>query len=55
MISPPISASSRSSPETLAGHAGVALALGALYWLMSVSSRQPAVDHSEQPTTPATR
>jgi uncharacterized membrane protein (DUF373 family) len=30
------------SIETLAAHAGVALALGALYWLMAVSNRHPA-------------
>jgi uncharacterized membrane protein (DUF373 family) len=30
------------SIESLAAHAGVALALGALYWLMSVSNRHPA-------------
>jgi uncharacterized membrane protein (DUF373 family) len=30
------------SIETLAGHAGVALALGALYWLIAVSSRTAA-------------
>lgn len=30
------------SIETLAGHAGVALALGALYWLIMVSGRAPA-------------
>lgn len=35
------------SIETLAGHAGVALALGALYWLMSVSNRHPAAERSE--------
>lgn len=29
------------SIELLAAHAGVALALGALYWLMSVSNRHP--------------
>ncbi|HZO45589.1 MAG TPA: phosphate-starvation-inducible PsiE family protein [Xanthobacteraceae bacterium] len=30
------------SIETLAGHAGLALALGALYWLIAVSNRHPA-------------
>ena len=30
------------SIETLAAHAGVALALGVLYWLMSVSNRHHA-------------
>lgn len=30
------------SIETLAGHAGVALALGALYWLISATNRHPA-------------
>ncbi|MBX9773095.1 MAG: phosphate-starvation-inducible PsiE family protein [Xanthobacteraceae bacterium] len=30
------------SVESLAAHAGVALALGALYWLMSVANRHPA-------------
>ena len=32
------------SIESLAAHAGVALALGALYWLMSVSNRHAAPD-----------
>ena len=34
------------SIETLAGHAGVALALGALYWLITVSNRHPAAERS---------
>jgi uncharacterized membrane protein (DUF373 family) len=39
--------------ESLAGHAGVALALGALYWLMRMSGDRPAVPHREAtPTTP---
>ena len=38
------------SIETLAGHAGVALALGALYWLMSVSNRHPTAEQSEHTT-----
>ena len=46
---------STASIETLAGHAGVALALGALYWMISVSSRQPAVQHGEHTTTPPAR
>jgi uncharacterized membrane protein (DUF373 family) len=33
--------------ESLAGHAGVALALGALYWLMRMSSERPAVQHRD--------
>ena len=32
--------------EMLAGHAGVALALGALYWLITVSNRPSAAEHS---------
>jgi uncharacterized membrane protein (DUF373 family) len=32
------------SIETLAGHAGVALALGALYWLIAVSNRHGAAE-----------
>ena len=43
------------SIEMLAGHAGVALALGALYWLMSVSNRQPVVDHREHTAGSAPR
>ena len=36
------------SMESLAGHAGVALALGVLYWLMRTSSeRPPASQHGE--------
>lgn len=31
--------------ETLAGHAGMGLALGALYWLITVSGRTPATGH----------
>ena len=41
------------SIEMLAGHAGVALALGALYWLMSVSNRHIAAErgaHAGEPT-----
>ncbi len=34
------------SIEALAGHAGVALALGALYWLITVSNRHPAAERS---------
>lgn len=34
------------SIETLAGHAGVALALGALYWMITVSSRHSAAERS---------
>jgi uncharacterized membrane protein (DUF373 family) len=34
------------SIEALAGHAGVALALGALYWLMTVVSRPSASEQS---------
>jgi uncharacterized membrane protein (DUF373 family) len=41
------------SIETLAGHAGVALALGALYWMISVSNRHPATERANQVTTPA--
>jgi uncharacterized membrane protein (DUF373 family) len=37
------------SIEALAGHAGVALALGALYWLMTVASRPSASEQSRQP------
>ncbi len=33
------------SIETLAGHAGVALALGALYWLITMSNRHGAAEH----------
>jgi uncharacterized membrane protein (DUF373 family) len=33
------------SIETLAGHAGVALTLGALYWLIAVSGRTPTTGH----------
>jgi uncharacterized membrane protein (DUF373 family) len=36
------------SVEALAGHAGVALALGALYWLIVVSSRHSGVGHGGQ-------
>ena len=43
------------SIETLAGHAGVALALGALYWLMMVANRRPAVDRRERGTESASR
>ena len=32
--------------EMLAGHAGVALALGALYWLITVSNRPSAAEQS---------
>jgi uncharacterized membrane protein (DUF373 family) len=34
------------SIETLAGHAGVALALGALYWLMTASNRHSAAEQN---------
>ena len=34
------------SIEMLAGHAGVALALGALYWLITVSNRPSAAEQS---------
>ena len=37
------------SIESLAAHAGVALALGALYWLMSASNRHAAPDRGAQP------
>ena len=37
--------------EHLAGHAGVALALGALYWLMRMSSERAAVQHREAAQT----
>jgi uncharacterized membrane protein (DUF373 family) len=36
------------SIETLAGHAGVALALGALYWLITMSNRSAAAARSGQ-------
>jgi uncharacterized membrane protein (DUF373 family) len=39
------------SIEALAGHAGVALALGALYWLITVSNRHSAAGRSEQTPT----
>ena len=39
------------SIETLAGHAGVALALGALYWLIVASNRHARAEHSEHTTT----
>jgi uncharacterized membrane protein (DUF373 family) len=35
--------------EMLAGHAGVALALGALYWLITVSNRPSAAEHGASP------
>ncbi|MGH6768229.1 MAG: phosphate-starvation-inducible PsiE family protein [Xanthobacteraceae bacterium] len=38
------------SIETLAGHAGVALALGALYWLILVANRPASPEHGAQPT-----
>ena len=41
------------SIEALAGHAGVALALGALYWLITVSNRHSAADQGERTTTRA--
>jgi uncharacterized membrane protein (DUF373 family) len=41
--------------ETLAGHAGVALALGALYWLMSVSNRHAASERGAHAGAPAGR
>jgi uncharacterized membrane protein (DUF373 family) len=34
------------SIETLAGHAGVALALGALYWMIAVSNRHHHADRA---------
>ena len=37
------------SIETLAGHAGVALALGALYWLITVSNRPSAAERRTSP------
>lgn len=37
------------SIEVLAGHAGVALALGALYWLITTTNRQRAAEHAGQP------
>ena len=37
------------SIEMLAGHAGVALALGALYWLITVSNRPSAAEQSAHP------
>jgi uncharacterized membrane protein (DUF373 family) len=40
------------SIEALAGHAGVALALGALYWLIVASSRHGAVGHGGQAAPP---
>jgi uncharacterized membrane protein (DUF373 family) len=39
------------SIEALAGHAGVALALGALYWLIAVSNRHSAAERSGETTT----
>ena len=46
------------SIEALAGHAGVALALGALYWLITVSNRHSAATRATTPAparpTPAT-
>jgi uncharacterized membrane protein (DUF373 family) len=36
------------SIEALAGHAGVALALGALYWLIMVSNRHSAPERREE-------
>ncbi|MEA2990474.1 MAG: hypothetical protein QOG83_3185, partial [Alphaproteobacteria bacterium] len=39
--------------ETLAGHAGVALALGALYWMITVSSRPAVADRGEHAGTTA--
>jgi uncharacterized membrane protein (DUF373 family) len=41
------------SIEVLAGHAGVALALGALYWLITVSNRNSHAEQGERATTPA--
>jgi uncharacterized membrane protein (DUF373 family) len=41
--------------ETLAGHAGVALALGALYWLMSISNRHAAPERGAHAGAPAGR
>jgi uncharacterized membrane protein (DUF373 family) len=35
------------SIEALASHAGVALALGALYWLITVSNRHSAAQRSQ--------
>jgi uncharacterized membrane protein (DUF373 family) len=43
------------SIETLAGHAGVALALGALYWLIVVANRHPATEHSARAADSAHR
>jgi uncharacterized membrane protein (DUF373 family) len=39
------------SIEALAGHAGVALALGALYWLITVSNRHSAAERSQESAT----
>jgi uncharacterized membrane protein (DUF373 family) len=43
------------SIETLAGHAGVALALGALYWLITVSNRHPVAEREEHAAGSARR
>jgi uncharacterized membrane protein (DUF373 family) len=43
------------SIETLAGHAGVALALGALYWLITISNRRRAANHGEHAAEVARR
>ena len=43
------------SIETLAGHAGVALALGALYWLIAVSNRHPVAERGEHAAGSARR
>ncbi len=37
------------SIETLAAHAGVALALGALYWLIVAANRHPAAEQNRSP------
>ena len=43
------------SIEMLVAHAGVALALGALYWLMTVSNRHPAAERGEHAAGSARR
>ena len=43
------------SIETLAAHAGVALALGALYWLIAVSNRHPVAERGEHAAGSARR
>jgi uncharacterized membrane protein (DUF373 family) len=43
------------SIESLAAHAGVALALGALYWMITVSNRHAAAGRGEHAGEPARR